>query len=328
MNANSPIRVGIVGCGRATRIHHLPALQPLRQFQIAGLADVRPEARIEGYRFFTDARDLIEHSDAVAVATPTATHAELAVAVLEAGRPLLLEKPAAMNAAECDRIAAAQQRAGRPVLVAHNARWHKLVREAKALIGEGRLGRIVAIRSTYTHAHSSPGDHWHRRRAEGGGVLVNDGVHHFDLWRYLTGAEIESLDVTAVDSERFEDETAAVTARLSNGALATAILTFDSTNQSEVEIHGDRATLLLNLYRFDGLHVLERRQMPGALGTRLREAMNFVRRLPARASFDASYRDMWRHFAECVRGGALPECTIEDARRALPGRRPPGSVRE
>lgn len=328
MNKGAPIRVGIIGCGRATRLHHLPALRGLPQFEVAALADVNPEARVEGYRFFTDAGALIAECDAVAVATPTATHAGLAVAVLEAGRPLLLEKPAALNAEECGRIAAAQARAGQPVLVAHNARWHKLVREAKALIERGRAGEIVALRSTYTHAHSKPEGHWHRHRAEGGGVLVNDGVHHFDLWRYLTGMEIEFLHTAAVDSDRFEDDTAAVTARLSNGALATAILTFNSTNQSEIEIHGDRATLLLNLYRFDGLHVLERDQMPGALKTRVREAVNFVRRLPARASFDATYRAMWRHFADCVRGRALPECTIEDARRVLVDRRPPAAVRE
>ncbi len=321
MTTHNPIRLGIIGYGRATRVHHLPALRRLPQFEVAALADIDPEARIEGFRFFTDPREMIAQVDAVAVATPTTTHLPLAIAALEAGRPLFLEKPAAMSAAECDRIAEAQARAGQPVLVAHNSRWHGLVREAKTLIEQGRLGKIVAVRSTYTHAHSKPEDHWHRRRAEGGGVLVNDAIHHFDLWRFLTGMEIEILHTAAVDSDRFEDDTAAVVARFSNDALATAILTFDSTNQSEIEIHGDRATLLLNLYRFDGLHILERAEFPGALKTRVREAWNFFRRLPARSCFDASYQAMWAHFADCVHGRSVPLCTLQDARAVVVDRR-------
>ncbi len=324
------IRLGIAGCGRATIHHHLPALRRLPQFRIAALADTAPAALsaasrlAPGARCLSSALELAGLVDAVAVVTPTPSHAGFAVAALEAGRAVLLEKPAAMSLEECARIADAAALARQPILVAHNARWHTLVARARAIIYSGELGRITALRSTYTHAHPDPGDHWHRRRALGGGVLLNDGVHHFDLWRFLTGAEIESVHCHSANSARFEDDTCAISARLSNGALATCLLSFSATANSEVEIFGEKAGLLLSLYRFDGLHLTRRDQLPGSISTRLREASRFLRALPSGlgalrrgGGFDATYLAMWRHFADCCRGAAEPLCTIADGRAAV-----------
>ena len=324
------IRLGIIGCGRATRIHHLPALRRTPEIEVAALADPDPGALAAAARLapsaalFQDAHELLAHVDAAAVATPTPSHAELAAAALEAGCAVLLEKPAVLRLEEGARLAEAAARAGAPVLVGHNARWHSLAVRARGMIAAGRLGRIVGLRSTYTHAHPPPGEHWHRWRSGGGGVLLNDAVHHFDLWRFLTGAEIESVRCHTADSSLFEDDTASVSARLSNGALATCLLSFSTTAQSEIEIFGERASLLLSLYRFDGLHLTSRGEYPGSLSFRVREVARFLRALPAGVGefrrgggFDASYSAMWRHFAGCCRGGAKPLCTLDDGMAAV-----------
>ncbi len=326
----APIRLGIIGCGRATIMHHLPALRLLGQFEVTALADVDARALAAAGRHVPAAarveriHEILPQVDAVAVATPTPSHADLAVAALEAGRAILLEKPVAMNLEECERMARAAARTGRPVLVAHNARWHTLAERAREIIQSGELGRLTALRSTYTHAHPDPGDHWHRVRSLGGGVLFNDGVHHFDLWRFLTGAEIDSVACHSVDSARFEDDTASISARLSNGALATCLLSFSATANSEVEIFGERASLLISLYRFDGLHLTHRHEYPGSIRTRLNEASRFLRALPEGlkslrrgGGFDATYVAMWRHFAACCRGEAEPLCSLADGRAAV-----------
>src|SRR5207302_8919720 len=85
--------------------------------------------------------------DAVAVCTPPATRADLAVAALDAGKHLFLEKPLAPSLEEADRIL--ERAAGSPlrVLVGLNFRRHRLVHRARRLVREGRLGRIQAVRS-------------------------------------------------------------------------------------------------------------------------------------------------------------------------------------
>lgn len=324
------IRLGIVGCGRATLFHHLPALRQSPDFEVVAVADTDLQALKKVARLlpsaamFENPSGLFGIVDAVAVAAPTPAHAGLAMAALNAGRGLLLEKPAVMNLEEASLVVEAAARSGSPVLVAHNARWHSLVQRARGIVGSGRLGRIVGIRSTYTHAHPPPGDHWHRRRSLGGGVLFNDAGHHFDLWRFVTRAEIESVQCHTADSELFEDDTSSVSARLSNGALATCLLSFSTTARSEIEIFGERASLLVNLYRFDGLHLTGRGELPGAIGSRVREAARFLAALPSGAAafrrgggFDSSYAAMWRHFADCCRGTAQPLCTLSDGVAAV-----------
>lgn len=324
------IRIGFIGCGRATRELHLPALRHAPGFEVVALADPDPRALDAAATLaptaarFQDPAGLLGLVDAVAVAAPTPAHAELAISALDAGRALLLEKPAVMTLDEAALVAQAATRSGRPVLVAHNSRWHSLARRAREIIASGRLGRIVGLRSTYTHAHPPPGGHWHRRVALGGGVLFNDGGHHFDLWRYLTGAEIESLRCHTADSDLFEEDTVSISARLSNGALATCLLSFSATAQSEVEIFGDRASLLLNLYRFDGLQLTNRGELPGSIRTRIFHAARFIQALPSGLNalrrgggFDSSYPAMWRHFAECCRGTAQPLCSLSDGTAAV-----------
>ncbi len=329
----SSVRLGIAGCGRATREHHLPALSALPEFTVVAVADTDTKRMEEAAtRFsiparFGSCRELLESGrvDAVAVATPTPVHAEIGLDVLRAGKHLFMEKPLAMTAAECDRLVEAAAGGRTAALVAHNSRWHRLALRARDIVRSGALGEIRAIRSVYTHAHHNPGQkHWHATRAAGGGVTFNDGVHHFDLWRYLLDTDIVRVCCDSIESAAFEDDTSIVSARLANGALASAVLSFSTSPNSEIEIFGERASLLLSLYRFDGLEVVPRNSLPGSAATRVRNAINSVCSLPQGLAafrrggeFDATYRSMWRDFARCILRGAAPACTLEDGRAAV-----------
>lgn len=330
MTAAAQVRIGLIGCGRGTRVHHLRAIRAAGGFTVEAVCDIDKQAaqavaRSYGIpRWVQSYRDLLPLVDAVAVVTPPASHAEITIEAIDQRLHVFLEKPMALSVAECDRIVEAASRSGRVVLVAHNSRWHPLAARAREIVRSGTLGTVRAIRSVYTHAHPDPGDHWHRRRESGGGVLFNDGVHHFDLWRWLLDVEIVDAKCMTTDSERFEDDTCVVAARLSNGALATATLSFSTTPNSELEIFGARGSLLLNLYRFDGLRLRQSGELPGNLRTRLDDLANLVRFLPAGlrtalhgGGFDSTYAAMWSHFAQCVRDGTQPLCTAADGRAAV-----------
>jgi predicted dehydrogenase len=327
------VRLGIVGCGRAALVHHLPALRRSARFTVVALAEPDARrlsefgARVEGAARYPSAAALLDHADldAVAVLSPTADHAGTGVAVIEAGRHLFIEKPLALDADECARLQDALQAARVCALVGHNARWHRLVRQARTIIEQGQLGPLKAICSVYTHWHPDPSNQpWHRHRSEGGGVLFNDGVHHFDLWRYLLSTEVADVSARSRRSETYDDDTCVVEACLANGVLASALLSFTTAPSSEVEIFGERGRLSLSLYRFDGLQVMPHSAYDGSLGWRTRQLAHSLAGLPRMlatatrgAEFDRSYTAMWNHFADCTQGLADPACTLTDGRAAV-----------
>jgi predicted dehydrogenase len=329
----SAIRVGVVGLGRVTAQQHLPNLATLPGMNVIALADT-DRARLDEVavrhsipRRFLSHADLIAGTDvdAVVVATPPSSHGKIGLDVIEAGKHLFVDKPVAMDLAECDRLReAAGQRRG-TVLVGHNHRWHRLAGLARQTIRSGVLGEIKAVRSLYTHAHSRQDDRaWHRLRALGGGVLFNNGVHHFDLWRFLLGADVAQVLCDCTDSAHFEDDTCTVSARLTNGALASAVLSFSTTDNSQIEVFGEAGALLIDFYRFDGLQFTPRGTLTGGGANRVRRCAGFLRSLPlglaaARrgGDFNASYAAMWRHWADCLLRDATPGCTLTDGRAAV-----------
>jgi len=324
-----PIRVAVVGCGRGTLVHHAPVLQRLSQFELTAFADIEASrlrnaaSRFSVSQTFTDYRELLGRKDidAVAIVTPPESHAEIGLAVLRSGKHLFLEKPLALTLKECDQLIEEAARHEGKTLVALNSRWHRLARRARQIIQSGALGPLKAIRSVYTHCH--PGETaqlWHRRRELGGGVLLNDGVHHFDLWRYLLDAEVVSVKADSQRSRYFDDETCTVSARLSNGALGCAVFSFSTSANSELEVFGEAGRLLVSLYRFDGLEFHAASAYPGSLASRLSGFTRTFRELVSSrggSDFDATYRAMWEHFALCIRGAASPECTLADGRQSL-----------
>ncbi|MGH7824568.1 MAG: Gfo/Idh/MocA family protein [Candidatus Binatia bacterium] len=81
-------------------------------------------------------------------------------------------------------------------MLGFNLRWHRLVRRARETIRRGTLGMIQMIRTVLTSYHENVPE-WRRYRTQGGGVLFEQAVHHFDLWRYLLQSEVEEVFATS-----------------------------------------------------------------------------------------------------------------------------------
>ncbi|MCL4793103.1 MAG: Gfo/Idh/MocA family oxidoreductase [Bryobacteraceae bacterium] len=327
------IRLGVIGCGRVSWERHHPALRRTPGIRTDAVCDlVEERARRIGALFgaravFTDYRRMLEECplDAVAVLTDTAAHAETGVAALEAGKHLFLEKPVALTRDEALRLIKARGESGPVAQVCFNLRWHRLIRQARELLRQGIVGRVKAIHSVYTHDRTGEtAPDWHRKLALGGGVLLNEGVHHYDLWRYLLDLPVNEVHVRSRPSAVYEDETGTISAELEGGVLATGVFSFLSGPNSEVEVFGDKGRLLISLYRFDGLQFYSWRTYPGATADRLKRGARALRLLPgllsdARAGggFQASFAGCWRGFIEAVRTGAPVGCTLEDGLAAL-----------
>jgi predicted dehydrogenase len=188
------IRVGIIGTGRVGIDWHLPDIRAAGGKVIA-LADVvegraaRFAARHGVPHAYDDYRELLrlDEVDVVAVCTPPHTHAELAVAVAQAGKHLYLEKPPAMNETEMVRVTQAVRRSGKRAMTGSNRIYEGEVQALKRRLDAGDLGHVYLVECLKLLRRSIPKG-WHREKAyAGGGVGFNSTAHRIDLVLYLLG---------------------------------------------------------------------------------------------------------------------------------------------
>jgi predicted dehydrogenase len=194
----------------------------------AAVVDPGPGARelgaAIGVPWFSDYREMLERgvARAVIVATPNATHADVGIACIERGLPVLMEKPIADTVVEAQRLCDAAAAAGVPLMVGHQRRHNPILRRARTLIADGVVGRPVSVTAmaTWLKPDSYFEPAW-RRQAGGGPVLINL-IHDIDLLRFLIG-EVETVQAMTSNAVRgFEvEDTAAVMMRFACGALAT-----------------------------------------------------------------------------------------------------------
>lgn len=187
-SAPPSLRLGLVGAGGIGEVHADAARRAGWSLEVVCDADrSRAEALSErhGGRVVADLDALLDEEgvDAVAIATPNATHRPLAEAALAAGRHVLLEKPAGMNAAECDRLAEAEASSGRILQIGLVCRHTPVAAEVARIVESGRLGTVYQARANLHRRRGIPGlGGWFTDKSmSGGGPLIDLGVHVIDL---------------------------------------------------------------------------------------------------------------------------------------------------
>ncbi len=324
------VTLGLIGCGFVAESRHLPALGRISEVRVVAAADVdRVRRDLVADRFgierrYGDAAALLADPDieAVAVCVPAEFHVEIALAALDAGKHVLIEKPLAVDAEDAERLSVRSRTSSSKVMVGFNMRWHRHVREARGIVRRGLLGPLEMMRTSFTSYHETL-QGWRRSRDRGGGVLFELAVHHFDLWRHLLDTEVEEI-VAVSRSRQWEDETATVMARLANGIPVVSVFSERTGATNEIEIFGQAGRMRVSCYHFEGLEVLSHTSTPGDVRARLQGAARFLGELPAGivgmrrgGEFLASYEAEWRHFVDAIRHDAPLECSVEDGRRAL-----------
>lgn len=191
------IRFAVIGPHNRGRISLL-AHRPQDGLHLIGACALRLDG-LESYRaqcgddFFltTDYRELVAHPrvDAVFVCSPDHLHANHAIAALQAGKHVFLEKPMAISIADCDAILAAADASPGKLYVGHNMRFFPVIRKMRELIDSGRIGRVEAI--WCRHFISYGGDayfkDWHSERQYTNSLLLQKGAHDIDIIHHLAG---------------------------------------------------------------------------------------------------------------------------------------------
>jgi predicted dehydrogenase len=225
------LRVGIIGTGGIADAHIEGYRAFPEQCEIVALADVVPGKAaqkaqafaLDGAEAFDDPLAMIAGArlDVVSIATPPSTHAALAVAALDAGVHVLVEKPMAPSLEECDAMLAAQGRSGKLLSVVAQNRFRDDLMTLKEVVESGLLGSISHVRVDSAWWRGLPYyDLWWRGtwEKEGGGCTLNHAIHHIDLLLWLLGrptevtamlanaqhhnAEVEDLSVAIFRYER------------------------------------------------------------------------------------------------------------------------------
>lgn len=271
------------------RVFDLPLRPVLAAIGGRDEAAVRAAADRHGWAAAeTDWRDLVTRDDVqlVDICTPGDSHAEIAIAALEAGKHVLCEKPLANSVAEAEAMVTAAERArerGQLAMVGFNYRRVPAIAYARRLIAEGRLGTLRHVRCTYLQDWLVDPQFpltWRLRREHAGsGALGDLGAHIVDLAQYLAGEPlvgVSALSETFVrerpllagasaglsasgGAERGPvtvDDAAVFTGRLASGALASFEVTRMASgrkNALRLEINGELGSLAFDLERLNEL---------------------------------------------------------------------------
>lgn len=317
----------MIGCGWVAQHGHLPALARLEEAEVVAVADLDP-VRLNRVgdsfgirRRHSDHRRLLEDPDveAVGICVPTEFHVEVAIAAAEAGKHLLLEKPPALSLGDWDRFADHLKAAEVTFMLGLNMRRHAAFSAARDLVRSGELGEVQSLRTVIANDWLNRPDArgWRRGRARGGGALMEMGVHHLDLWRFLLDAEIEEVFATA----RGDDETLALTGRMANGVPVASLLSHRTADVNEIEIYGDAGIVKVSPHTAPRL--LKVTQPPWAIGARLADAAatlspsHALRVRRAGGFFVASFAAEWRHFLRGVASASAVEPGVDSGRRLL-----------
>jgi predicted dehydrogenase len=247
----NPIRIGLLG---ASRIAPPAVISPVREdgrFAVTAVAARDPDrarayAQTHGIPAIAESyAELVQRDDVDVVynGLPPAGHAHWTIAALQAGKAVLCEKPFARNAIEARQMVEAARAAGRPMLEAFHYRFHRVVRDAEALVREGRLGRILQASAVFNVPIARTGDELRWSSEQGGGALMDLGTYPLHALRTLLGEEprIEAAAATMQDGVDAE-----LSGRLSFPSGATAEIACSmiaDRPMARLEIRGDRGVL-------------------------------------------------------------------------------------
>lgn len=279
--SDDTVRFAIVGCGIIGRVHAEVLAASHHGTAISALVDTDPAAAeaVADHvtALFGVARPVVTTSlddalarddvDAVAVCVPSGLHAAVAVPVLRAGHHLVVEKPLDVSVAAARRIAeAAEASPGAVATVISQHRFDPASRAVHEAVEAGELGRLTSAVATVSWWRSQnyydSGDWRGTWELDGGGALMNQGVHTVDLLLWFMGRPVEVVARTSMLAhERIEVEDAvAAVVRFESGALATLHATTAAYPGLTVRMHvmGDSGSAVLDNDRLLYFHTAGR----------------------------------------------------------------------
>jgi predicted dehydrogenase len=261
------INWGIIGCGNVTEVKSGPAFNKVQNSKL--IAVMRRDASLaEDYarrhnvpRYYSDAQDLINDKEinAVYIATPPSSHAEYAIASIKARKPVYIEKPMAMNYAECLKINKASQKYNVPVFVAYYRRALPGFLMVKDLIDNGSIGKVRFLQIQlfkYPSEDEKKGKPSWRVDPEisGGGHFIDLASHQLDYLDFLFGPiqKVKSVVLNHAGLYKAEDFVSTEFV-FRNGIAGTGTWSFTVSQESSrdiIEIIGEIGSVRFSTFNF------------------------------------------------------------------------------
>jgi predicted dehydrogenase len=248
------IRFGIAGFGLHAVKRLMPGFARAQRCRVTALSRRDPakaaaSAEEHGIQHaFTSVEDLAASPDvdAVFIASPNSLHLPDTLACVKHGKPVLVEKPMALNVDECIQMIGAANGAGIKFGVAHIFRFEESVRHMREIVGSGALGPLVYARCDFTFPGRGHVRRWMNDvSVAGGGPLADIGIHCIDTLRYVLADEVEEVSAfTRSDEESGDVEaTGGMMLRFRGGTLASVVNSFRAAYRTPITIVGEAATV-------------------------------------------------------------------------------------
>lgn len=249
------MRWGVVGPG-SIAAKFAQALATLPQERLQAVCGRRAEtATAFGLRWGARVHDRLAALladpavDAVYVATPHSEHAAVALACIEAGKPVLCEKPLAANAAQARELIALARERGVFLMEALWTRYLPALRQAEAWLQQGRIGRLLAIQSSFGFRCDYDPLHRNFNPALAGGTLLDIGIYNLSLSQWamaLQGVtDAPTLQAAGVLAPTGTELRCSVQMRYADGTLSQFTCAFDVALENVLRLHGERGRIEL-----------------------------------------------------------------------------------
>ncbi|EKS4342891.1 bi-domain-containing oxidoreductase [Clostridium botulinum] len=254
------INVAIVGAGGFAKEMHLPNLQKLKDtyniYSVMSRTGTNAKAiaaQYEASYATTDYNDIINdpNVDMIMICTRHNLHAEMAIEAMKKGKAVFVEKPMALNEYELEKVLKTIEETKVPYTVGFNRRFSKYAVEVKKHIKD-RLNPIIV--NYQMNAGYIPLDFWVHTK-EGGGRIIGEGCHIFDLFNYFTDSEVATVSVDSISAETdniSHRDNVVITLKYKDGSICTLTYTSlgnNSYSKEFCEVYCDGKIIIIDDYK-------------------------------------------------------------------------------
>ena len=251
------IKWGVIGCGGIADRRTIPGILKAKNAVLVAVMDVNAALAKKVKEKYNvpvvceSVEEILNQDiDAVYIATPVYCHRDQAVAAIQAGKHVLIEKPVGLTVGEAKELRDIAKAANVKLGVGMMMRFHTHHQAIKEMIAEGKLGDIVSVRAQFSCWYPKIEGSWRQiKKLGGGGALMDLGVHCIDLLQYITA--MKACGVIAIcDTQTFDyevDDSASIILKMDNGAHAYVDVNFnipDDAALSRLEIYGTKGSVI------------------------------------------------------------------------------------
>jgi len=246
------INMGIIGFGLFAEAQLLPAFQKSKLTRLVAITKRKAEDAAKkatqykiqhSFDYENKAQMLADPTlDAVFIATPNSLHKQDTIDALQAGKHVLLEKPMALNAQECQEMIAIANQTGKKLMVAQSMRFLTIIDHFRTVIEAGEIGSVISITADFFSTGIKSSRPWkYDKTLAGGGAAFDLGVHLVDLIRFLANSPLISTQLVKKPHTLKEGEVDVLSSFLmefENGIVGRATASYEGSRNTFIEIFG------------------------------------------------------------------------------------------